>query len=269
MLCPYANLLRTEMIKVDRRRDKTNQPSGFSDYNEMNASLSELDARALILTVAAFAEDTLGNLLRTFLLPHDASQQLLTGFNAPLGTFSARIKATYALGLITKDQFTDLEHLRKIRNSFSHTWRPISLDDPSVAGHIRALNFSTLDDDYPTTPLLKLRSSLPNLLLELQVSTNRVLEEQRSARLIASGLITGIHGEDAAQQIQTARSALDEVEKKLMTAKGDERSFYISRVIVWSQRLGVITRQSAHSAYHREVSELIEQLNQRVAQLSA
>jgi hypothetical protein len=235
----------------------------------MNESLSELDARALILTVAAFAEDTLGSLLRAFLMPHDASQQLLTGFNAPLGTFSARIKAAYALGLTTKEQFNDLEHLRKIRNSFSHTWRPISLDAPSIAGHIKALSFSALDDVYPTTLLLKLRSSLPSLLLELQVITNRVNEEKRSVRLIGSGLIVGIPGDDALEKIEAAKYAQAIIEKNLLTAEGDELSFYLSRLKVWAQRLGVITRQDMHSASHGEAAELIKQLNQRYAQLSA
>ncbi len=223
------------MIKVSRRENGTDKPDGFSDFNEMNASLSELDARALILTVAAFAEDTLGSLLGAFLLPHDASRQLLAGFNAPLGTFSSRIKAAYALGLVTKGQFDDLEHLRKIRNSFSHTWKPISLDAPSVAGHIKAIRFSSMDDKYPTTPLLKLRSALPALLLELQVITNRVIEEKRTAPLIGSGLITGITGEDGPKQLETARAQIDAVEEKLLTAKDDERLFYISRLRVWSE----------------------------------
>ncbi|MDK1394661.1 MltR family transcriptional regulator [Pseudomonas protegens] len=257
------------MIKVSRRRNETDQPDVFSDYNEMNASLSELDARALILTVAAFAEDTLGSLLGAFFLPHDASHQLLAGFNAPLGTFSSRIKATYALGLITKGQFNDLEHLRKIRNSFSHTWKPISLDAPSVAGHVKAIHFSSMDDVYPTTPLLKLRSALPALLLELQVITNRVFEEQRSAKLIGSELIIGIKGEDGPQQLETAKAEIDAVEKNLLTAKDDERLFYISRLQVWADRLGVINRQPVHKASHQEAAALISQLNQRVAQLTS
>ena len=257
------------MKYVSRARGANERSSPFSDYNEMNASLSELDARALILTVAAFAEDTLGQLLRAYLLPHDASQQLITGFNAPLGTFSSRIKGTYALGLVTKEQFEDLEHLRKIRNAFSHTWRPISLDEPSIAGHIRALNFSSMDDIYPTSPIMKLRSSLSSLLLELQVSTNRVCEEKRTARLHASGLIIGIQGENADEQLQTARAALEVIEQKLIATEGDERKFYISRLKAWAHRLGVIIRQAEHKPKHQEAAALINHVERRVKELDA
>ncbi|MFJ4131884.1 MltR family transcriptional regulator [Pseudomonas cyclaminis] len=256
------------MIRASQNRDGSDQPTGLSDYNEMVASLADHDARALILTVSAFAEDTLGGLLQAFMLPNDASQQLLTGFNAPLGTFSSRIKAVYALGLVTKGQFDDLEHLRKIRNSFSHTWKPISLDSPSVAGHIKAIRFSSMDDQYPTTPLMKLRSALPALLLELQIMTNRVLKEGRAVRLIGSGLITGIKGEDGPQQLNTAKVELQAVENALLTAKGDERIFCISRLREWTHRLGVITRQPMHKDSHEEAFTLIAQLNARVDELS-
>jgi hypothetical protein len=78
----------------------------------------------LVLSLAAFAEEALGALLKAFMTPSEATAQLIEGFNAPLGTFSSRIKAAYAIGLITKEQFLDLERLRKIRNEFAHSWKP-------------------------------------------------------------------------------------------------------------------------------------------------
>jgi hypothetical protein len=101
------------------------------------------------------------------------------------------------------------------------------------------------------------------------VITNRVVEEQRTAKLIGSGLITGIKGEDGPQQLETARAEIDAVEKNLLTAKDDERLFYISRLKVWADRLDVINRQPVHKASHQEAATLISQLNQRVAQLTS
>lgn len=226
-----------------------------------------LDARALVLTIAAFAEDTLGDLLSTFMLPHDASKQLLTGFSAPLGTFSARIKAAYALGLLTKNQFNDLEHLRKIRNEFSHTWRPITLDNQSIAGHIQAIGFSTLDDEYPATPLAKLRSSLSGLLIELQVIIGQIQKPRGGAYLKASGLITGIAGKNGSEQISNARTALSRVEELLLNTKGDEHLFYVTRLSVWIDRLDVMLRQPDQKEHHYEVKNLIEVLKLKLSKL--
>lgn len=39
-----------------------------------------------------------------------------------LEPFSSRIKAVYAFGLATEQQYKDMEILRKIRNSFAHDW---------------------------------------------------------------------------------------------------------------------------------------------------
>ncbi len=260
--------IESAMDEVSRTNDSSSESGAFSDFNEMNASLSEMDARALILTVAAFAEDSLGHLLREYLLPNKASEQLVSGFNAPLGTFSARIKGAFALGLITKEQFDDLEHLRKIRNTFSHTWRPISIDNPSIAGRIKALSFSSLDDVYPNTLFQKLQTSLSALLMELQVSAQRIRKESRTARLHGSGLIIGIQGEGADEQIGTAREALKSIERQLVTAQGDELEFYISRLRAWGHRLGVILRQPQYKAQHREVVTLMDYIDRRLVEFT-
>jgi hypothetical protein len=47
--------------------------------------------------MAAFAEDILGRLIGAFLLNVKAAEELIYGFNAPLGTLFSRIKAGYAL----------------------------------------------------------------------------------------------------------------------------------------------------------------------------
>lgn len=256
-------------MKVNLHKDGSTNPSGLTDLNELHRSLADLDERALILTVSAFAEDTLGDLLSAFMLPLDASNQLLTGFSAPLGTFSARIKAAYALGLLTKNQFNDLEHLRKIRNEFSHTWKPITLDNQSIAGHIKALCFSALDDKYPTTPLIKLRTSLSALLIELQININLLKTRSGRATLKASGLITGIAGENGRAQIDNAQAALGVIQEKISTTKGEERLFYVGRLTVWIARLGIMLEQSSVKEYHREVQDLITDLHLKLKEMSS
>ena len=45
------------------------------------------------------------------------AKERVEGFNAPLGTFSSRIKAAYSIGLLLNDQHDDLDWLATIRLS--------------------------------------------------------------------------------------------------------------------------------------------------------
>ncbi|WP_241522926.1 hypothetical protein [Chimaeribacter arupi] len=102
-------------------KDNVKESNPFNDLNILNGYLDSLDERGLILSLAAFSEDSLGKLLSEFMRDSKTSKDLIEGFNAPLGTFSSRIKACYSLGLITDKQYNDLEILRKVRNKFSRS----------------------------------------------------------------------------------------------------------------------------------------------------
>jgi hypothetical protein len=68
-----------------------------------------------------------------------AHQDLLSGFNAPLGTFSARSSAAYALALMQENEFREITIIRKIRNEFGHDWQPLSFESGKVADLCRNL----------------------------------------------------------------------------------------------------------------------------------
>jgi Mannitol repressor len=123
--------------------DQPEQEEVFGDLNRLHRFLTHLDERGLILALAAFAENALGDLIKAFLLPSECATQLLDGFNAPIGTFSTRIKMAYSLGLITNQQYEDFDRFRRIRNEFAHNWEPISFADQKIAAHISAVHFST------------------------------------------------------------------------------------------------------------------------------
>lgn len=117
------------------------------ELNSLLESLHEHDDRSLVLTMAAFAEDTLGLLLLGYLREPKQAKELVNGFNAPLGTFSARIKAAFVLGLMRKDGYQTFEILRKIRNKFAHNWDGVSLDREDIASSINQLSLSRLEKD--------------------------------------------------------------------------------------------------------------------------
>lgn len=197
----------------------------FGGINLLNKSLDDLDERGLVLSLAAFAEDALGQLLKAFLLTNEATNQLLEGFNAPLGTFSARIKAAYALGLIEKDQLDDLERLRKMRNEFAHSWRPIGFENAKISALIKALNYSSIDDKFPETLREKVQSSLSAVLIELRSSTNQIQVKDQRVKLKASRLFALIGG-DVDRQIEQAEKQVVGLEEHLKSATGEKADFF-------------------------------------------
>jgi len=90
-------------------------------FNFLDKLRKESD-RGAVLISGAILEERLSDILHAFLLDHRTSVELLDGSNAPLGTFSSKINACYSLGLIQKNEFEELNTIRKIRNEFAHKW---------------------------------------------------------------------------------------------------------------------------------------------------
>ncbi len=61
-----------------------------------------------------------------------------------MGTFAARAAAAQALGLISTDEFDDLQCIRKVRNDFAHNHRA-DFSDPGIARSCRELTHSAKD----------------------------------------------------------------------------------------------------------------------------
>ena len=225
--------------KSNLNATKKNEDEVFGDLNQLTKSLHELDDRGLVLSISAFAEDTLGSLLKAFMFPCSATTQLLDGFNAPFGTFSARIKGAYSLGLITEVQFNDLELLRKIRNKFAHTWLPIDIAQVSISSLIKEMSYSRLDKEFPDTSSKKIRSSMSCLLVELRSATHQISRLGTEAKLSGRHLMAGFSGTPN-EQLDAARNELNEILQNIKKSKGDERKFYRERLNTFLSRLTVL-----------------------------
>lgn len=213
----------------------------FGGINLLTRSLRDLDDRGLVLSLAAFAEEALGEILKSFMTPSAATTQLIDGFNAPLGTFSSRIKAAYAIGLITKEQFLDLERLRKIRNEFAHSWKPVDISKQKVAALIDSMTFSRIDDHFPDTPSEKIRSSMSCLLVELRSSTHQIKKKGMQAKLVGNHLMRGFSG-DFETQIKNACEELNNIAENLEGAEEKKRDFYLTLLLRFKDRLTVLAR---------------------------
>ena len=97
-----------------------------------------------MLIVSGYAEEQLRRIIAAFILRGAPSKRLLDEFNGPLGNFSSRVIAAHALGLISKEEYADLNVVRKIRNKFAHDHRA-SFSDQDIAQMCKGLNHSAKD----------------------------------------------------------------------------------------------------------------------------
>lgn len=197
----------------------------FEKLNKLNGLLVNMDDRGLVLTLAAFAEESLGHALAAYMLKNKSGTKLLDGFNAPLGTLSSRIQAAHALGVVTEDQYQDLEHLRKVRNHFSHTWKLVNLDSPPASDHIDAMCYSHFNDNYPANRKEKLRSSASALLLEIQVTTNQIIAKMNGAKIIGSRVTTYEKG-DSIVVTEKCINRIKEININISNSTGAELEFH-------------------------------------------
>lgn len=113
-------------------------PRGATFGSFMDEFVNESDRAAVILG-AAMVENLLGQILDKYLIPCTGTSDDLLEGDAPLATFSAKIKACHRLGLLD-DQFIKLLNtFRRLRNGFAHEVTTGSLADGAARDRVAAL----------------------------------------------------------------------------------------------------------------------------------
>lgn len=84
--------------------------------------------RTAAIVAGVILEEALGEVLSHFMVEGQESERLL---HDNLRDFSSRIRFAFSLGLISKDEFKDLDAIRKIRNYFAHE-KECSFEDRKV-----------------------------------------------------------------------------------------------------------------------------------------
>jgi mannitol operon repressor len=103
--------------------------------------LNSESPRGAVLVAASHLEILLHQIISSFLAEGSAAEKLLEGFNAPLGSFSAKIAAADALGLLHAAEHRDAEIIRKIRNQFAHEVH-MTFEDQKVSSLCKQLIYS-------------------------------------------------------------------------------------------------------------------------------
>lgn len=109
---------------------------------QFRSALSKESDRGCALFAAAYLDKALSDLLYCALASDKKIENDLFEGNAPLATFSSRIKVAYYLGFLSKAERRDLDLIRKIRNDFAHHAEDISFETESISGRCKALEFS-------------------------------------------------------------------------------------------------------------------------------
>jgi mannitol operon repressor len=126
--------------------------------------LNKETERGAALVATSYLDILLRKTLVAFLIPNESSEKLTSGFNAPFSTFSAKIAACHAFGLISDQEFKECDILRRVRNRFAHEVT-MSFDDQSVSGICANLTLSVPDTNARgqfTSAAVALISNLTN-----------------------------------------------------------------------------------------------------------
>jgi DNA-binding MltR family transcriptional regulator len=112
---------------VDQERHEGRD--AFGEF--MDEFMKESD-RACIILASAEMEARFELLFGKFLKANAKLRKDLLSFIGPLGSFGAKVKMAYALGIITKDFYDLLELFRSIRNKIVHKGTAASLAEPDI-----------------------------------------------------------------------------------------------------------------------------------------
>ena len=138
--------------RKQHKREMSTLPALSDDVHAMFDELQGQSDRGMVLIAAAYLEEILGVMLGAHLVDvdvdRDLRKSLLTDPGSPFGTFSSRIKGTYALGLIGPDMRHNLDVIRDVRNLFAHHYRKLEFASPDVNDH-----FKSMRPDIPILPV--------------------------------------------------------------------------------------------------------------------
>lgn len=156
-----------------------------SDLSQFIDELKEESDRGLPLVGSSLIDEKLLKTLKAFLVEGKTTNRLLTGYNAPLGSFSSRTDACFALGLIDDYEYHEINIIRKIRNEFAHSKHGISFQTDNIQGYCSSLKSNLPGgNDYNTNnPRFRLINSIVSIVLRLYYRPEWVKIEKRKPKV--------------------------------------------------------------------------------------
>lgn len=121
------------------------EEKGAVKLEKIFALITKESDRGCVLVIADMIDGLLEELLLKYLktsIPDKPSvaNELVDGFNSPLGTFSSRIKMAYALNLLKYDLYHNLEKIRACRNEMAHSEDIMTFDTESISKILKSID---------------------------------------------------------------------------------------------------------------------------------
>ena len=117
-----------------RKSTRADTAQKTDDLRGFAAEFQNEGDRAAAILAAALLDEWLLRLLTAYLIDDRKQVDLLLGQEQPLGSFGARIRVAYCLGLLDNELFGALTTIKRIRNAFAHQLHGLKFDSPAVAG---------------------------------------------------------------------------------------------------------------------------------------
>jgi DNA-binding MltR family transcriptional regulator len=111
----------------------------FELITEINKEFKSASDRACVIVASSFLDEVLKMILISYIIEDKKSDKDIFNGYGPLSTFSSKIKISYRFGLISKEEYIQLEAIRAIRNKFAHEIKDCRLDRNDLVGLIEKL----------------------------------------------------------------------------------------------------------------------------------
>lgn len=153
---------------------------------EFRIALQSESDRATALMAAAFLEDYLAKLISKFMINDPSVGREIFTHNGALGTFSAKIDLAYMLALISPSVRKDLHLLRKIRNDFAHTAKPLQFTEHRIKSRCEELKCAGMPpkDDNPRT---KFNRAMMTIAQDIALKITNTIQLQVKEETIKPG----------------------------------------------------------------------------------
>lgn len=117
-----------ELFKCYGERDQYMQA-----LKEFEKELENSSDRGLVLVSGSIIDELLGELLKAFLINSKSVEKDLFKVNGVLATFEAKIQMSYYLGLISKNEKSNITYLQRVRNKFAHQFIDITFENDAIS----------------------------------------------------------------------------------------------------------------------------------------
>ncbi|HGH7175506.1 TPA: MltR family transcriptional regulator [Bacillus wiedmannii] len=100
---------------------------------EFEKELENSSDRGLVLVSGSIIDELLCELLKAFLIKSKSVEKDLFKVNGVLATFEAKIQMSYYLGLISKNEKSNITYLQRVRNKFAHQFIDITFENDAIS----------------------------------------------------------------------------------------------------------------------------------------